>query len=40
MLREFADLGVDRIVVQLGSQKPDAVALKLQELERLVRVAA
>ena len=35
-----ADLGVDRVVPQLGSQKPEAVADKLKELERFVRVAA
>jgi probable F420-dependent oxidoreductase len=40
MLRAFAALGVDRVVAQLGSQKPDAVADKLKELERFVRVAA
>jgi len=40
MLRSFADLGVDRVVPQLGSQKPEAVSDKLKELERFVRVAA
>jgi probable F420-dependent oxidoreductase len=40
MLRGFADLGVDRVVAQLGSQKPEAVTDKLKELERFVRVAA
>lgn len=40
MLRAFADLGVDRLVLQLGSQKPDAVANKMKELERMARVAA
>ncbi|HTK99939.1 MAG TPA: LLM class F420-dependent oxidoreductase [Pseudomonadales bacterium] len=40
MLRGFADLGVDRVVPQLGSQKPEAVSDKLKELERFVRVAA
>jgi probable F420-dependent oxidoreductase len=40
MLRGFADLGVDRVVPQLGSQKPEAVTDKLKELERFVRVAA
>ena len=40
MLRGFADLGVDRVVPQLGSQKPEAVIDKLKELERFVRVAA
>ncbi len=40
MLRGYADLGVDRVVAQLGSQKQDAVDLKLKELERFVRIAA
>lgn len=40
MLRAFADLGVDRLVPQLGSQKADSVDAKLKELERFVRVAS
>ena len=40
MLREYKDLGVDRVIAQLGAQKPDAVAAKLAELERFVGVAA
>ena len=40
MLRAFADLGVDRVIPQLGSQKVDAVTDKLKELERFARVAA
>ena len=36
----FADLGVDRLVVQLGSQKPEAIDRRLLELEALVKVAA
>ncbi len=39
MLHAFANLGVDRVVVQLGSQAPDAVTARLRELEALVRVA-
>ncbi len=39
-LRAFADLGVDRLVVQLGSQKPDAIERRLPELEALVKAAA
>ena len=38
-LKAFADLGVDRLVVQLGSQKPDAIERRLPELERLVKAA-
>lgn len=40
MVAEFKDLGVDRLIVQLGSQKPDAVTAQLKELERLNRIAA
>lgn len=40
MVREYKDLGVDRLVLQLGSQKPESVAKKLTELETLVKVAA
>lgn len=36
----FADLGVDRLVVQLGSQKPEAIDRRLLELEALVKAAA
>jgi probable F420-dependent oxidoreductase len=36
-LGAYADLGVDRLVVQLGSQKPDALARRLPELEQLVK---
>ncbi len=39
-LRAFSDLGVDRLVVQLGSQKADALERRLPELERLVKAAA
>jgi probable F420-dependent oxidoreductase len=38
-LKAYADLGVDRLVVQLGSQRPDAVDKRLPELERLVQAA-
>jgi probable F420-dependent oxidoreductase len=40
MLRAFVDLGVDRVVPQLGTQTPEAVAAKLKELERFARIAA
>ena len=36
-IKAFADLGVDRLVVQLGSQRADALERRLPELERLVR---
>jgi probable F420-dependent oxidoreductase len=34
--REFQDLGVDRLIVQLGSQRPDRLERRLEELEALV----
>ena len=39
-IREFADLGVDRLVLHLGSQKPEKVDRRLGELETLVSAAA
>jgi len=36
----YADLGVDRLVVQLGSQKPEAIERRLPELESLVKQVA
>ncbi len=39
MIREFADLGVDRVIPMLGSQDPERVAKRLGELERLNGVA-
>jgi hypothetical protein len=39
-LRRYAQLGVDRLVVQLGSQKPEAVDERLGELDALVRRAS
>jgi probable F420-dependent oxidoreductase len=38
-IREFADLGVDRLVLHLGSQRPDAITKRLSELEELVAIA-
>jgi len=38
-LQAFADLGVGRLVVQLGSQKPEALERRLPELERIVNAA-
>ena len=39
-IRAFSDLGVDRLVVQLGSQRPDALERRLPELEQLVKAVA
>ena len=39
-IRAFTDLGVDRLVLHLGSQRPDKISARLGQLEELVRVAA
>ncbi|MDA1074535.1 MAG: LLM class F420-dependent oxidoreductase [Proteobacteria bacterium] len=39
-IKEFADLGVDRLVLQLGSQRADRIDRRLGELETLVSIAA
>ncbi len=39
-IREFTDLGVDRLVLHLGSQRPEAIARRLGELEELVNLVA
>jgi probable F420-dependent oxidoreductase len=38
-IKAFTDLGVDRLIVHLGSQRPDKVAQRLTELEGLVAAA-
>lgn len=38
-MAEYAEAGVHRLVVNLGSQKPDRVDARLAELERLVRAS-
>lgn len=38
-MQDYAALGVHRLVVNLGSQKPERVDQRLPELERLVRLA-
>lgn len=40
MLRAYADLGVDRVLPMLGSQRPESIARRLRELEGLARVVA
>ncbi len=40
MLRAFADLGVDRVLPMLGSQRPEAITARLRELEGLARAIA
>ena len=39
-LKAYADLGVDRLVVMLGSQRPEKVDPRLLEIEQLVKKAA
>jgi len=39
-MQEYAELGVDRLVVNLGSQRPERVGQRLAELERLVRTVS
>lgn len=40
MLLAYRDLGVDRLVVQLGGQRPESISKRFAELEKLVEVAA
>jgi alkanesulfonate monooxygenase SsuD/methylene tetrahydromethanopterin reductase-like flavin-dependent oxidoreductase (luciferase family) len=39
-MQEYAAVGVDRLVVNLGSQRPDRVDHRLAEIEKLVKMAA
>jgi len=39
-MKEYAELGVDRLVVMLGGQKPEQVAARMKDLETLVKLAA
>jgi hypothetical protein len=39
-MQEYAALGVDRLVVNLGSQRPEKVDVRLPEIDRLVKMAA
>jgi probable F420-dependent oxidoreductase len=39
-IRGFQDLGVDRLVLHLGSQRPEKLAARLVELEGFVEIAA
>ncbi len=38
-MREYAEVGVDRLVVNLGSQRPEPVDRRMAEIEKLVKVA-
>jgi probable F420-dependent oxidoreductase len=39
-MQEYAELGVDRLVVSLGSQRPERVDQRMVEIERLVKMTA
>ncbi len=39
-MQQYAEIGVDRLVVNLGSQRPDHVQSRMGEIERLVRLTA
>jgi alkanesulfonate monooxygenase SsuD/methylene tetrahydromethanopterin reductase-like flavin-dependent oxidoreductase (luciferase family) len=39
-MQEYADVGVDRVVVNLGSQRPERVDQRMTEIEKLVKIAA
>jgi probable F420-dependent oxidoreductase len=39
-MQQYAELGVDRLVVNLGSQRPEQVDSRMAEIEKLVKLAA
>jgi probable F420-dependent oxidoreductase len=39
-MQKYAEIGIDRLVVNLGSQQPEHIDHRLAEIERLVRMAA
>jgi probable F420-dependent oxidoreductase len=39
-MQEYAGLGVDRLILNLGSQRPERVSQRMAEIERLVKMAA
>ncbi|MBL6454067.1 LLM class F420-dependent oxidoreductase [Belnapia sp. T6] len=39
-MQEYAELGVDRLVVNLGSQRADRVGQRMAEIEKLVKMVA
>jgi hypothetical protein len=38
--QEYAEIGVDRLIVNLGSQRPERVDQRMAEIETLVKLAA
>jgi predicted TIM-barrel enzyme len=39
MVEQYAELGVDRLVLHLGNQKPERITQRLSEVSSLVGVA-
>jgi hypothetical protein len=39
-MQAYADLGVQRILVHIGSQRPERLDQRLAEIDKLVRLAA
>jgi probable F420-dependent oxidoreductase len=39
-MQEYAELGVDRLVVNLGSQRPERIDQRMAEIEKLVKQAS
>jgi hypothetical protein len=39
-MQAYAELGVDRLLVHIGSQQPERVDQRLAEIEKLVRLTA
>jgi hypothetical protein len=39
-MQAYAELGVNRLLVHIGSQQPERVDQRLAEIEKLVRLAA
>jgi len=40
VMQEYAELGVDRLLINLGSQRPERVSHRMAEIERLVKTVA
>ena len=40
MVKAYEDLGVDRLIIHLGSQKPERVDQRMREIEKLIEVLA
>ncbi|MCB1647558.1 MAG: LLM class F420-dependent oxidoreductase [Pseudomonadales bacterium] len=39
-VRAYKDMGVDRLILQLGSQKPDSISRKMDEVSELITIAS